>query len=52
LKKQFAYTVELKKSSGGRFEIYLDEKLIFSKAALSRFPSPGEIARYISDESE
>jgi selenoprotein W-related protein len=30
-------------SSGGRFEVTLDGELLFSKAALNRHPSPGEV---------
>jgi selT/selW/selH-like putative selenoprotein len=29
--------------SKGRFEVSLDDKVIFSKAELGRFPNPGEI---------
>jgi selT/selW/selH-like putative selenoprotein len=31
------------KGSGGQFEVVLDGKLIFSKKALGRFPTPGEV---------
>ena len=31
-------------SSKGRFEVTLDDELIFSKAALGRHAKPGEIA--------
>ena len=30
-------------SSGGRFEVTLDDELLFSKAALGRHPAPGEV---------
>lgn len=36
--------LELRTSSGGRFEIYLDGELVFSKQATRRFPKPGEVA--------
>jgi selenoprotein W-related protein len=36
--------VELQSGSGGRFEITLDEELVFSKKESGRFPKPGEIA--------
>ena len=36
--------LELQSSSGGRFEIYLDGELAFSKHATGRFPKPGEVA--------
>lgn len=35
--------VELVKSSGGVFEITADDKLVFSKKSLRRFPEPGEL---------
>jgi selenoprotein W-related protein len=35
--------VELKKSSGGVFEITVDGKLVFSKKQLGRFPTDAEI---------
>jgi selT/selW/selH-like putative selenoprotein len=30
-------------STGGRFEVTLDDELIFSKAALGRHAEPGEV---------
>ena len=36
--------LELQSSSGGRFAIYLDDDLVFSKQEAKRFPKPGEIA--------
>jgi selT/selW/selH-like putative selenoprotein len=35
--------VSLRSGSKGRFEITLDDRLIFSKAKLRRFPRSGEI---------
>jgi selT/selW/selH-like putative selenoprotein len=35
--------VALRSGSKGRFEVTLDDQLIFSKAKLKRFPKPGEI---------
>ncbi len=35
--------VSLRSGSKGRFEVTLDERLIFSKAKLRRFPKSGEI---------
>lgn len=35
--------VSLRSGSKGRFEVTLDDVLIFSKAKLRRFPKPGEI---------
>ena len=34
----------LRPSGGGRFEVTLDGELLFSKAALGRHPTPGEVA--------
>ena len=40
----FEADVELVKSSGGVFEVTVDDRLVFSKKALGRFPGPGELA--------
>jgi len=37
--------VSLRTGSKGRFEVSLDDSLIFSKARLRRFPNPGEILK-------
>lgn len=34
--------VSLRSGSKGRFEVTLDDQLIFSKVKLKRFPRPGE----------
>ena len=39
----FGADVELVKSSGGVFEVTVDDRLVFSKKALGRFPEPGEL---------
>jgi predicted Rdx family selenoprotein len=36
-------------SSKGRFEVTLDEELVFSKATLGRHAKPGEIAALVRD---
>ena len=36
--------LELQSASGGRFSIYLDDELVFSKQEARRFPKPGEVA--------
>jgi len=36
-------------SSKGRFEVTLDDDLIFSKAALGRHAEPGEIAKIVRE---
>ena len=40
----FDADVELVKSGGGVFEVTVDDRLVFSKKALGRFPGPGELA--------
>ena len=35
--------VELVKSGGGVFEVTVDDRLVFSKKALGRFPETGEL---------
>ncbi|MBX7219880.1 MAG: Rdx family protein [Blastocatellia bacterium] len=47
LKSKYQANSELVKLSGGIFEIYRDDQLIFSKRALGRFPNDGEIARLL-----
>jgi selT/selW/selH-like putative selenoprotein len=37
--------VSLRTGSRGRFEVTLDDQLIFSKAKLRRFPNAGEILK-------
>jgi selenoprotein W-related protein len=43
MKKAFGAEVELVPSHGGRFEVSLDGKLVFSKKATGRFPEDGEV---------
>ena len=51
LKKSFpAMEISLISSGGGVFEVVLDEKLIFSKKALNRFPEKGEISNIINNQ--
>ena len=40
---KFGAEVELVESSGGVFEITADERLVFSKKSLGRFPESGEL---------
>ncbi len=35
--------VSLRTANRGRFEVTLDDRPVFSKAQLSRFPNPGEV---------
>ena len=39
----FGADVELVRSSGGVFEVTVDDRLVFSKKALGRFPEQGEL---------
>jgi selenoprotein W-related protein len=41
--------IDLLPSSKGRFEVTLDDELIFSKAGLGRHAQPGEIAGLVRD---
>ena len=41
--------LHLLKSSGGVFEITVNDKLVFSKKALGRFPSDPEIEAMLAD---
>ncbi|MCK9295278.1 MAG: Rdx family protein [Desulfobulbaceae bacterium] len=45
--KRFAAQVELIAGAGGVFEVVIDARKIFSKAAAGRFPEDGEIVRLI-----
>jgi selenoprotein W-related protein len=36
-------SLELVPSSGGRFEVTVNDRLVFSKAALGRHAEPGEV---------
>lgn len=42
--------LELRSGASGRFEITLDGELVFSKAALGRFPEAGEVARSFEEK--
>ena len=44
-----ATKVELVKGSGGVFEITVNDKLVFSKKALGRFPDDSEIEAMLTD---
>jgi selenoprotein W-related protein len=41
--------IDLIPSSKGRFEVTLDDELIFSKAALGRHANPGEVAGLVRE---
>ena len=40
---EFDADVELVKSGGGVFEVTVDDRLVFSKKSLGRFPEQGEL---------
>ena len=41
--------VRLVESSGGVFEVSVDDRLVYSKKATGRHAAPGEILRLITD---
>ena len=43
LTAEFGADVALVRSSGGVFEVTVDDRLVFSKKALGRFPEAGEL---------
>ena len=47
VKNKFDIDIEFMKSDGGRFEIYLDGDIIFSKMNEYRFPDDGEIEKLL-----
>ena len=48
---KFGADVELARSSGGVFEVTVDDRLVFSKKALGRFPEPGELEALASADA-
>jgi selenoprotein W-related protein len=48
LQRKFGIQAELVRSSGGVFEVAIDNQLLFSKKKLGRFPQPGEIEEMLS----
>ena len=50
LTAKFGADVELVKSGGGVFEVTVDDRLVFSKKALGRFPERGELQALASGE--
>lgn len=43
IKKAKGIDAKLEKGSGGIFDVYADEKLVFSKHQEHRFPEPDEV---------
>jgi len=53
LQKQYPDSViELRKGSGGAFEIKCDGELIFSRLQQGRFPEPGEIVKKLRSDQQ
>ncbi|NUM36277.1 MAG: SelT/SelW/SelH family protein [Candidatus Brocadiae bacterium] len=50
IKKQFGVSATLVPSSGGVFEVYQDDKLIFSKKQTNRFPTHEEVLKSLSNK--
>jgi selenoprotein W-related protein len=44
-------SLNLLPSSGGRFEVTVDDELIYSKKATGRHANPGEIARLFQEKT-
>ena len=49
IQKQFGIEAKLIKSSGGVFEVKLNNSLIFSKKDLGRFPNSNEVEDILND---
>jgi len=43
LQDDYAAEVSLEKGAGGVFDVWMEERLLFSKHSVSRFPNAGEI---------
>ena len=48
LQRKFGIQPELVRSSGGVFEVTVDNRILFSKKKLGRFPEPGEVEEMLS----
>ena len=47
LEKKYTCQVKLIRGKGGVFEVSVDNKLLFSKKSLNRFPNDGEVESLI-----
>jgi selT/selW/selH-like putative selenoprotein len=47
LRKEFGAETELIAGDGGVFDVTVDGKTIFSRAAMGRYPEDGEVAKLI-----
>jgi len=50
IEAQLGIQSQLIKGGGGVFEVSLDDRLIFSKKKVGRFPEPGEIEAQIGQQ--
>ncbi len=48
LKERFAVDSTLKPGHGGVFDVFVDERLVYSKKQTKRFPRPGEVGDTIA----
>jgi selT/selW/selH-like putative selenoprotein len=50
LRNALGVEAELVEGTRGIFDVYADDRLVFSKHRAERFPDAGEVARLLSDE--
>ena len=50
IQEKFNMDSQLVELSGGVFEVYLNEELVYSKKELDRFPNDGEVAELLSQK--
>jgi len=48
LKERFGVDSTLKAGHGGVFDVFVDERLVYSKKETKRFPRPGEVGDAIA----
>ena len=48
----YAAEVSLEKGRDGVFDVWLEERLVFSKHQVSRFPHAGEVKEAIAEQME
>ena len=51
LKDKMEMQSELVEKSGGIFEVYLNDELVFSKVELGRFPNEGEVLELLQGKT-
>lgn len=47
LRESLGAEVELDAGSGGVFEVWVEQQLVYDKASSGRFPEPGEVLRRV-----